>query len=356
MSKEALALKVNKKHGEKAIALTRKLGVDNKKLRILKEEQFIFVPIRRSLREEELKRIEQQLEDFELSYNSFLEKKNQPQTLDQLLEKKLPAELIKILPRSIDIVGDIAIIEVPRELAPQKKIVGEGILKIHRNIRTVLAKAGVVNGTFRLRKIEIIAGEHRTETIHAEHGCKYHVDVAKTYFSPRLSYEHKRVATLVQKGEIIVDLFAGVGPFSVLIARKNKEVKVYALDINQIAFEYLKDNVRLNRVENLVFPKLGDARKVVGEDLSGIANRVIMNLPEKAIEFVDVACRALKPEGGIIHFYSFLRSPDSMANLKQRFTESVEESGRELSRFLSTKNVRATAPYQWQVVLDAKIS
>ena len=128
----------------------------------------------------------------------------------------------------------------------------------------------------------------------------------------------------MQAGESVVDLFAGVGPFSILIGKKNPKVKVYAVDLNPEAVELLKVNVRVNRVENRVFPVLGDARHISATKLKGVADHVIMNLPETAIEFVDAACQAIKPEGGMIHFYAFVRSPDSMENLKFRFSQAVE--------------------------------
>jgi tRNA (guanine37-N1)-methyltransferase len=108
-------------------------------------------------------------------------------------------------------------------------------------------------------------------------------------------------------------------------------------------------------VENRVFPILGDARHVIEDKLLGVADRVIMNLPEKAIEFVDVACRATKPTGGTVHFYGFIRLPNSLENMKLRFSEAVEKAGRKVDRFLFAKTIRETAPYEGQVVLDAKI-
>jgi tRNA (guanine37-N1)-methyltransferase len=101
-----------------------------------------------------------------------------------------------------------------------------------------LTKAGDISGTYRIRDYTFIAGEHKTQTIHREFGCQFHVDIAKAYFSPRLSHEHQRVASLVQSCETVVDLFAGVGPFSVMIAKKNPNVKVYAVDLNlRLMFE-----------------------------------------------------------------------------------------------------------------------
>ena len=165
-----------------------------------------------------------------------------------------------------------------------------------------------------------------------------------------------RVASLVQSGETVVDLFAGVGPFSVLIGKRNQSVRVFAVDINPDAVELLKVNARVNRVENRVFPILGDARANRRSKLKGIADRVIMNLPETAIEFVEAACQAVKPQGGVIHFYAFVRLPDSVENLKHRFSDAVEKSGRKVETFLCVRSVRETAPYESQVVLDAKIS
>ena len=132
-------------------------------------------------------------------------------------------------------------------------------------------------------------------------------------------------------------------------------MKVYAVDLNPDAVELLKVNVRVNRVEDHVFPILADAREIAQTKLKGTADRVIMNLPETAIDFVDAACNAIKPEGGIVHFYGFVRAPDTIENLKQRFIELVEKNGRKVEAFLYAKSIRETAPFESQVVLDAKI-
>ena len=355
MLKESLCIKVPKIHGEKTLILTNKLGISDRQREIQKDTNFIYIPLIRQPENNELEIIKKQVPDFQLETHTFPERKRQEKTLAEVLENQLPSHLVASLPRALDVVGDIAIIEIPPELKTHETLIGEAILKTHKNVRTVLAKVGAVSGTYRVREFDIIAGEPRTNTVHKEYGCKYHVDVAKAYFSPRLSHEHKRVASLVQKGETVVDLFAGVGSFSVLIAKNNEDAKVYAVDINPDAIEYLKANIRLNRVENRVFPILADARQVIEDKLSGVADRVIMNLPEKAIEFVDIACKATKPAGGTVHFYGFIRLPDSIENMKLRFSEAVEKTGRKVDVFLFAKTIRATAPYEWQVVLDAKI-
>jgi tRNA (guanine37-N1)-methyltransferase len=355
MPKPTACLKVPKKQGEKALALTSKLGLIDKSMGIHRGEDSLFIPLIRDPQEAELATLKTQVPQTQLETGFFTQKTPPPQTLLQALENKLPPPLLASLPQALDVIGDIAIIEIPSELEPHKNLVGEAILKTHKNIKTVLAKAGAINGIYRTREYTHIAGEHKTQTVHREFGCQYHVDVAKAYFSPRLSHEHERVATLVQAGETVVDLFAGVGPFSVLIGKRNSKVKVYAVDINPDAVELLKVNVRVNRVENHVFPVLGDAKQLAATKLKGSADRAIMNLPETAPDFVDAACQTIKPQGGIIHFYAFIRLPDSTENLKQRFTQTVEKNSRKVEAFLYAKSIRETAPFESQVVLDAKI-
>jgi tRNA (guanine37-N1)-methyltransferase len=351
----SLSIKVKKINGEKILVLASKLRITNHALQIHRNSEHIYVPLIRRPEESELAKLKAQVPDMELTNSVFTKKKQQGKTLVDVLENKLPPYLLASLPRALDVIGDIAIIEVPLELKTHTGLIGEAILKVHKNVRTVLAKAGAVSGTYRLRSFEVIAGEPRTNTIHREYGCQYYVNVAKAYFSPRLSHEHDRVASLVQKGETVVDLFSGVGPFAVLIAKNNPHAKVYAIDINPEAIELLERNIRLNRVENRVISILGDARQTVERRLMGVADRVIMNLPEKAIEFVDVACCALKPTGGVVHYYAFTRLPDSLENVQQRFSEAVDKAGRKVDSFLLAKTIRETAPYECQVVVDAKI-
>jgi tRNA (guanine37-N1)-methyltransferase len=354
MPKPSICITTPKKFGQKIIALVSKLKLIDKSLEIKRDRDSLCIPITRQLQENELAMLNE-INEIQLSTALFTEKQVPKENLIQNLEKKMPPNLLAMLPQALDVIGEIALIDIPPQLKSNQSIIGEAILQTHRNLKTVLAKASAISGTYRVRQYDFISGEQKTKTIHREFGCQYHVDLAKAYFSPRLSHEHERVASLVQKAEILVDLFAGVGPFSILIAKKNPTVKVYAVDLNPDAVELLKINVRVNRVENRVLPILGDARKITSSKLMGVADRVIMNLPETAIKFVDAACQAIKSEGGIIHFYAFVRSPDSMENLKLRFIQAVEATGRNVEAFLYAKSIRETAPFESQIALDAKI-
>jgi len=348
-------LRVPKVLGEKAIRLVRRLNLFDVKLRIQQVGDYLYIPLINEPLPMDIEEFKRFLPKFEISAYGFPERAKHPLKLVEALEDKLPPHLLASLPHAIDFVGDIAIIEIPPELESHKKTIGEAIMKTHKGVGTVLAKSSAVEGVYRLREFEVIAGVEKTETVHREHGCVYHVDLAKAYFSPRLSHEHGRVASLVREGETVVDMFAGVGPFSILIAKKHENVRVYAIDVNPDAVEFLRRNIAVNRVEKKVVPILGDARQVVRESFMGVADRVIMNLPERAIEYVDVACEAIKSEGGIIHYYEFTSAPNPLETAKVRLIEAMKRTNRGVKEILLARIVRATAPFTWQVAVDAEI-
>lgn len=352
---EATCLKVPKKLGEQAIRLVRELNIFNRELAIQQVEDSLCIPLTRDHSPVVLKKLENELPEYEIVVHDFVEWKKRHFTHLDLLADKLPSDLLAVVPRAIDFIGDITIVEIPNKLADYKTVIGEALLKAHKQTTTVLAKSGAVEGVYRIRNFEVIAGSDKTATVHREYGCVYHVDVAKAYFSPRLSSEHNRVASQVKVGEIVVDLFAGVGPFAIPIAKKQRGVRVYAVDMNPDAVAMLRRNVAVNRAEKKVIPVLGDARQVVKERLLGTADRVIMNLPETAYEFVDVACDALKAEGGIIHYYGFMKTSEPLEAATIRLTEAVSRYNRKIKKILLAKPVREVAPYTWQVVVDVSI-
>jgi tRNA (guanine37-N1)-methyltransferase len=348
-------LKIPKALGEKAITLVRRLNLLDRELKVKRVEDHLYIPLTSEPLPAHIEELEKSLPEFEVSASSFPERAKRSLKLADLLEARLSPHLLASLPRAIDFVGEIAVVEIPPELENHKRLIGEAILATHKRMRTVLAKSGAVGGTYRLREFEVIAGVDKTETVHREHGCAYHVDLSKVYFSPRLSHEHDRVASKVRENETVVDMFAGVGPFSILIAKKRRNVRVYAIDVNPEAVHYLKTNINVNRVEKKVVPILGDIRQVVEEKLTGIADRVIMNLPEKALEYVNVACETIKAEGGITHYYEFTSAPEPLETAKNRLIEAVKQTGRNVKEILLTRTVRVTSPYTWQVAVDAEI-
>ena len=324
-------------------------------MKIQQAEDYLHIPLMRRPLPADVEELKKSLPEFEISTHKFPERAKHHHSLLDVLEDKLPPHLLATVPRAIDFVGEIAVVEIPPELERHKRMIGEAIINVHKQVLTVLAKSGAVEGVYRLREFEVIAGAGETETIHKEYGCSYHVDLAKAYFSPRLSHEHDRVASIVKDGETIIDMFAGVGPFSILIAKRHENVRIYAIDVNPDAIDLLKRNLKENRVEQKVTPILGDADQIIGERLSGIADRVIMNLPERAVEYVDSACETLKREGGIVHCYDFTNTPNPLETARVRLIEAVEKTSRNIKKILFARKVRAIAPYAWQVVVDAEI-
>ena len=279
---------------------------------------------------------------------------NMPKNLREALKEQLTDDELKQL-RAFDIVGDIAVVKLPEELLSKKDVVGRALMQVHRHVRTVLCQVGPVSGEFRTRELEVIAGRHRTETTYREGGCTFKVDLAQAYFSPRLAHERLRVASLVDPGEVVTNLFAGVGCYSVIIAKHSGAAKIYSIDKNPVAFEYMRENIRINKVGDRVVPILGDARDVIEQQLAGKADRVLMPLPEFGRKFFEVALQALKPVGGAIHFYDFGKAPDLFTPSLDFVRKFAATKGREV-RLLNSRTIRSYAPRCYHIVLDLIIS
>jgi len=311
-----------------ALRLLRDIGLLERKLRIQSSGNRLVIPLSRRPLPTQQKALSEKLHDFSLSESDFQSRPTSRQTLAEELAGKLPEGLLEILPESLDIIGDIVVVESPEEFKDHEKTLAAGILTVNRNARVVLAKTGAVSGRERIRPVRFLAGEERTTSIHRESGCRFKVDLAKAYFSPRLSHEHQRIVKLVESGERIVDMFAGVGPFSIMIAKKLSDVEVDAIDV----------------------------KDVVRKHLSGIATRVIMNHPSDSTEFIPAACGALVPEGGIVHYYAFAEGPDCEVIATNELVQGLANCGWKLEQLLGTRKVREVAPMRWQVVVDVKIA
>jgi len=345
---------VRKGLGEKALQTLRYFDLLDQNLRIQIIDDHLIAPILREPSTEQLEDLKKQFSEVVIETTEFQTRKIKSKTIFDILGDRLPPHLLASLPKSIDIIGQVAIIEIPLELQEYKVQIGEAVLDVNSKVHTVLAKAGPISEKYRIREFEIIAGKGETITTHKEFGCIYRIDIRKVYFSPRLSFEHERVASQVKEGETVLDMFAGVGPFSILIAKMVGKVQVYAIDANQDAVKFLNENIALNKVQGKVTPILGDAGTIVKEHFVGKVDRAIMNLPEQSLGFVGSACMALKPIGGIVHYYSFAVGPDPLGKAREDLEQSVLKAGRKIS-FLNARPVKSTAPYEWQVAIDAKI-
>lgn len=281
------------------------------------------------------------------------------------LRKRLKCILTEILPQdelayiynSYDIVGDIAILRLTDASKKHAPTIAEAIMNIHKNVKTVLAQTSPVCGDFRLRKLEYVAGENKTATIHRESNCLFSVDVAKCYFSPRLFHERMRVAKQTGNEEIVVNMFAGVGCFSIVIAKYSNVKKVYSIDINPEAVQSIRKNISMNRAYGKVVPLLGDAKEIVEKNLCRMADRVLMPLPEKAYEYLPYALSALKETGGWVHYYDFEHA-EKGENPIEKVNSKVAEGLKGLNikfEIPFCRVVRTTGPNWHQIVLDIRI-
>jgi tRNA (guanine37-N1)-methyltransferase len=274
--------------------------------------------------------------------------------LKQALGAILSQEETAQIHSAFDQIGDIVIIKIPDELVPRKMLIANAILANIKNAKTVFAQVSPVRGDFRIRDLEFIAGENRTITEYKEYACRFKVDVTKTYFSPRLSTERQRIADMVGKNETVVNMFAGVGTFSVLIAKMNKTCKVYSIDSNSAASELDKVNAKLNKVQDRVVSICGDAAEVIRVRLDGQADRVLMPLPERAKEFVDSAVLALK-EKGIVHYFAHVRADCKRAGQELGLQDSHGAFAKYSHQVLGVRVVREVGPRLYQIVADISV-
>ncbi len=200
----------------------------------------------------------------------------------------------------VDTVGDIAIVRLAGATAPEKKKIARAILSEVKNVKCVFEQEGGIEGEFRLRRLRYLAGERRTLTTHKEHGCVYRVDVARCYFSPRLSEERLRIAEATGERERVLNMFAGVGPFSILVA-KRKGVKVLSCELNAFACSLHAENNTINKVGGLVRVVNADAADLP-KLVRGKFDRVLMPHPSQADRFLPLAL-SLTKRGGVVHYY-----------------------------------------------------
>lgn len=277
-----------------------------------------------------------------------------PHMLKNILSNILSSDEVLQVYSAFDQIGDIVIIKIPNELMPKKKFIADTILAHVKSAKAVFAQVSPVRGDYRVRNLEFIAGENRTITEYKEHGCRFRVDVAKTYFSPRLSTERLRIANMVGEGETIVNMFAGVGTYSILMARMNKTCKVYSIDSNAVAAELCEANAKLNKVQDRVVSIHGDAGEVIKDKLAGQADRVLMPLPESAKEFVDSAVLALKKKG-VVHYFIHIRA-DNKRTSKNLGLQDAHKAFVKYNHIVQqVRVVRGVGPRIYQIVADVLV-
>jgi len=325
------AVKVKPSQAEQVRKELANLEVFNSDYHVKKDGKFIYFPV---------------LDSFNSNEYDIIEIEMDPRNNRKKIRDYLNIENL----RSFDVIGDIAIIEIPDEHLHLEKEIGEAILKAHANINTVLKKDSSVHGEYRVRNTQYICGENKTETIHKEKGVKLKVDVSKVYFSPRLSHERERILEQVKDGEVVLGLFSGVGPFPLVIA-KHRKVKAYSIELNPLGHKYAVENIKLNKLEGKVTAIEGDVREILKrKEFHNMADRITMPLPKDAISFLDCVAPACKKKA-IIHFYAFSTIED-LPKLEQEILKLLNRP----AKILLTRKVRKFSPDVDQYSFDIQIT
>ncbi|HOK57730.1 MAG TPA: class I SAM-dependent methyltransferase family protein [Methanothrix sp.] len=281
---DRLAVVVGSSEASSAIGMLRERGLLDKRRKIVRRGGMVEIPVLKEI--EGMQIVEQQSPEHYIKM----------QELSDLLDGSIPEPLKKLLPRGWFILGDTIIVRIHPDLSEHKRMIGTALLRLYPRCRCVLADKGV-RGQFREPCREVIAGRP-AETIHRENGVLFKLDPMRIMFSQGNVKERMRMASL-GKDEIVVDMFAGIGYFSLPMAVHSRPYRITAIEINPVAHRYLVENIRLNHVEDIVEPVLGDCAVLTPE---GDADRVIMGMVGITDRYLRKGIEALRP-GGILHYH-----------------------------------------------------
>ncbi|MDK2796274.1 MAG: tRNA wybutosine-synthesizing protein 2 [Archaeoglobaceae archaeon] len=325
------AVKVRKEKAEEIRILAEKIGAKDRKRFIKVSGDFVEIPI--------LDGYEEYFNDFEIiEQTSPVE--NPKKGFLEILENSVPREHLKFIPTSYKVIGDLAIVKLREEVNEYANEIANAIMASNPRIRAVWRDLGK-EGMIRKPKLELLAG-NGSETVHVENNCLFKLDLTKVMFSLGNQHERQRVA-MMSEGETVVDMFAGIGYFTIPIA-KNAE-KVYAIEINADAYRYLLENIRLNKLKNVI-PILGDSMFVTPES---VADRVVMG-HIFCQDFLETAIKALDKKG-ILHYHE-----STPLKVLDRPVIRVQKACRRLGKeckILNLRKVKNYAPGVVHVVVDA---
>ncbi len=221
--------------------------------------------------------------------------------LKAYMQDVLTPEELGFLVKSYDVIGDIAVIIIPAELEAKEALIGQAILDNTKNIKVVAKRDGIYGGEFRTIPLTVIAGENRKVTEHKEYGVRLVVNPEDVYFSVRSGTERKRIASLVEPGEVVLVMFSGIGPYPLVISKNSQAKKIVGIEKNPQAHLYALKNLACNkRLKNITLYN-GDVTEVL-PSLNCLFDRVIMPLPKGGEVFLPQALNILRPSGKL-HFY-----------------------------------------------------
>jgi len=368
LDKDTKYLKIKKIDGQNVIKQIKKdVEVIDKNKKVLHEDDFILFPI---LNENYIiNHFKNQKIEFEIIEGKGIIRDDYKfKTLKEALKNNLPETHIQYIPNSYDIIGEIAILEFDKFKDLDSKIdnsfklkIADALISVNKKVKTVYEKASEIKGEHRVRDLKILKGTNKSETLYKENSCTFKLDIKKTFFTPRLVFERKRLASgPISEGEVIFDLFSGVGPIAIQIAKKHKVI-IHAFDINPIAYHYLKENINLNKLSGNVIPYNLDINSLIlptsenSKKFQNSADRIIMNLPKKAINYINVGCYLMKKTGGILHYYQFSEKPDPIEKAFKNVKTALRKFHYSIDKILNSKIVKHYSPNSELVVMDLKL-
>jgi tRNA (guanine37-N1)-methyltransferase len=278
-------------------------------------------------------------------------KKNLPRNLKEALCDKLTKEEFEFAPKAYDSFGDIAVIEIPKELEKKKKLIGETLLAIQPRFVTVCSIESNHEGEFRVQQVKVIAGKKNLIATYKESAVTLKVPLGEVFFSPRLGTERLRIAHKIKKGEEIGCWFSGVGPYPIVFAKNSVMKHATAIELNPIAHDFAKENVIINKCADKIDFIKGDVKKVY-KKYKQVFDRIAMPLPHTGYLFLEEAFYCIKSKG-TIYFYEIVEK----GNLKlpeSQIREAAKKQDRKI-RIMKKRRVRQFSPTKEQVVFDIKV-
>jgi len=342
-----IGLKINKKNAERLRRFMVKHDLFNPQYKILKSKDFIYFPI--SQRDSSYIEDVRRLYGAEIAEVDF-ERSPKIQSYREILAKRLGDATLSNATKRYDLLGNIAVIDSDDSSLARR--LAKTIMEVNKNVSTVIRKGGAVSGLYRTRKYYYVMGKRNYIAVYKENGATFRFDVRKVFFSPRLAYERKRISEAAGDGENVMVMFAGVGPFAIEIAKAHRSSNVVAVELNKYAYSYMLENIRLNRLENVVAVH-GDVRKVAN-NYKGFADRIVMPLPKSSSAFLESVEKVAR-NGCIVHYYTFGSAKSAVADSKRLIRNFFSDRNKKV-KFIGDRVVRPYSAEEVEVVIDFKLS
>ena len=254
--------------------------------------------------------------------------------------------------RAFNVLGNIAIVNFPdKTKVSEKKRFAQEVLKKNPAIKTVLEKSGIFKGRLRKMQTKHLAGEKNKEVLYKENNCVFRFNIDTTYFSPRLSNERKEIASKIKKNDEVLVMFAGVGPFSIVIAKNSKAKTVFSNEINKEANKYVELNLELNKTKDKINLIPGDIKKVALK-LKKKFNVIVMPRPRLKDSFLKEAFM-LSKRGTRIYYYDFCKVGE-----EDKVVEKIKKEAKKLRKkikILSSNKAGEIAPYKIRLRVDFRV-